>query len=350
MTDQGRVELAVERAFQPVSEAIERRAIPGAVLGIVTTDGAVAIRHGGVAAHLPTRRPMTEDTWFDLASLTKVLLTTLETLRLVEAGRVDLDDPVSRHLPDFSQVTQRTDLRGLTLRALLTHTAGLPAWEPLYTWSDDPARLRARVLQEPWPLGAPCYSDIGFVLLGLVLERVHGAPVAEAEATRSDGLATAPPPDRTAATEACPWRNRILCAEVHDENAAALGGLAGHAGLFGTITGVLEGAHGILSRRLLSPAAIAAMVEPQSATRTLGWQRRHAVPEGAEPPWTGGHLCSPSTIGHTGFTGTGLWIDMERGHGWALLTNRVHPTRHADTGIQDLRRTVGNIVAAALTC
>ncbi|MCA8931532.1 MAG: serine hydrolase, partial [Rhodospirillaceae bacterium] len=171
-----------------------------------------------------------------------------------------------------------------------------------------------------------------------------------AELVDLPGLAAAPPAGaEIAATEDCQWRGRVLVGEVHDENAAGLGGFAGHAGLFGTMDGVLDAAAAILSGTWLGPAAMEVMSARHTPTRAFGWQIRHAVPAGAEPPWTGGSLCSARTIGHTGFTGTGLWIDLERGYAWALLTNRVHPTRHAETGIQDLRRAVGNRLAAAVT-
>jgi CubicO group peptidase (beta-lactamase class C family) len=125
--------------------------------------------------------------------------------------------------------------------------------------------------------------------------------------------------------------------EVHDENAFALGGAAGHAGLFGTIDGVLDVALGFLQG--VEPGLTGIRMR-QSATRTLGWEARH---EG----WSGGDTCSDETIGHTGFTGTGLWIDFRRGIAWALLTNRVHPTRHRETGIGELRRLVGGLIVGA---
>jgi CubicO group peptidase (beta-lactamase class C family) len=127
--------------------------------------------------------------------------------------------------------------------------------------------------------------------------------------------------------------------EVHDENAFALGGAAGHAGLFGTIDGVLDAAQRLL--QAIEPWWAQLRVR-QSATRCLGWEARH---EG----WSGGDACSEETIGHTGFTGTGVWIDFRSGLCWALLTNRVHPTRHRDTGIDALRRRVGELVVAAVS-
>ena len=194
------------------------------------------------------------------------------------------------------------------------------------------------MLQKEWRLGRDVYSDINFILLGILLERLHGKRLSEW--TLPDGFAVAPGPDRAVATERCQWRGRVMRGEVHDENAFALGGIAGHAGLFGTVDGVLDFAHSLLAGTLLSPATVALLRRPATPTRTVGWERAHGG-------WSGGSLCSPGTIGHTGFTGTGLWIDFDRGQAWTLLTNRVHPTRHAETGIAALRQAIGNRVAAA---
>jgi CubicO group peptidase (beta-lactamase class C family) len=131
-----------------------------------------------------------------------------------------------------------------------------------------------------------------------------------------------------------------LKGEVHDENAFALGGRAGHAGLFGTVAGVLDFAAGLLDGSGASPAALAAIRTPIARNRTCGW-------EASVAGWAGGDACSPATIGHTGFTGTGLWIDFARGLAWTLLTNRVHPSRHFDSQIAMLRTATGNRVVAA---
>ena len=155
-----------------------------------------------------------------------------------------------------------------------------------------------------------------------------------------EGLTFTPDPISAVSTEFCPWRGRIIRGEVHDENASSLGGAAGHAGLFGTLAGVLDAARRLLEGTALSPAALAELKRPQTATRALGWERRY---EG----WSGGSLCSAHTIGHTGFTGTGVWIDFERGFAWVLLTNSVHPSRHTRVPLNPLRRSVGNALAAA---
>jgi CubicO group peptidase (beta-lactamase class C family) len=254
---------------------------------------------------------------------------------LVAQGRIALDDPLTVAIPDLRQYDLDAPERRLTVRQCLAHQTHLPAVEPLYTYGQDPATLRAFILQRVWRQGPSVYSDINFMLLGIAIERLTGRPLLE-QKLRS-GLSFRPDPERTAATERCTWRGRVMRGEVHDENAFALGGAAGHAGLFGTVDGVLDAALDML-RGL--PPALSGMRTKQSATRTLGWEARH---EG----WSGGDACSEGTIGHTGFTGTGLWIDFERGVAWALLTNRVHPTRHRDTGIATLRRRVGDLIAGA---
>ena len=175
------------------------------------------------------------------------------------------------------------------------------------------------MLQRDWRHGPPVYSDINFILLGIVIERVTGQPLNQQPLQA--GFTFAPDPDTCAATEFCRWRERMLRGEVHDENAFALGGAAGHAGLFGAIDPVLDFAAAILNGTALRPETISLMRTRQSAQRALGWEMKY-------DGWSGGALCSDDTIGHTGFTGTGLWIDFRREIAWSLLTNRVHPTRH----------------------
>ena len=317
-----------------VAEAIGTR-IPGAVLGVVTLVGDRATQAFGLAQTEPEGVPMRRDTWFDLASLTKVLFTTPGILRLIAEGRIALDDPLTVAIPDLRQYDAQAAERRLTFRQCLSHQTHLPAVEPLYTYGQDPATLRAFVLQRVWQAGPPVYSDINFILLGIAIERLTGQPLGAQPLPA--GLSFRPDPAMTAATERCTWRGRVMRGEVHDENAFALGGAAGHAGLFGTADGVLDAAQRLLQG---GEPGMAGIRLKQSATRTLGWQARH-------DGWAGGDACSAETIGHTGFTGTGLWIDFGRGLAWALLTNRVHPSRHHPTGIEALRRQVGTRISEA---
>jgi len=342
-----RLDTIADKAFAPVRDAVAAARIPGAALGLVTPDGDRAVRWAGQAMVTPSDVALQRETLFDLASLTKVMVTTPEILHLVEDGLVDLDDPLSRHLPEMCADDPDAPARKATIRAFLTHHASVPPLEKINLWGDDPAVLKERVIRTVWPIGSPAYSDIGFILLGLLVERLRGKILADLPPAcdQPSALTFRPDPDNCAATEDCPWRGRIMRGEVHDENAFALGG-AGHAGLFGNIDGVLDFARDLMAGAVLSRPALDEMRRPQTATRTLGWQFRHSASDMDEPSWVGGSLCSPTTIGHTGFTGTGLWIDFDRGLAWSLLTNRVHPSRHIETGIMALRRTVGNIVAS----
>jgi CubicO group peptidase (beta-lactamase class C family) len=292
-----------------------------------------------MAALVPEPEPLTVDHWFDLASVSKVIATTTMILSLADQGRIDLDRPLTDAIPDLRQY----DIAGaaerkLTFRDCLAHRTHLPAVEPIYTYGDDPVRLRAFVLQREWRAGPPVYSDINFILLGIAIERITGKPLSDWPLP--PGLSFGPPPGPAVATEACAWRGRVMKGEVHDENAFALGGAPGHAGLFGTVAGVLDFARGLLNGSGASPAMLDAIRTPVHGHRTCGWERRF---EG----WPGGDACSDETIGHTGFTGTGLWIDFERGLAWTLLTNRVHPTRHSDSRIMELRRATGDAVIGA---
>jgi CubicO group peptidase (beta-lactamase class C family) len=326
------IEALTDKAFAPAAQAVADARLPGASLGVVTRDGARGVRVAGRAALVPTPEALTRNHWFDLASLTKVIATTPMVLALAARGLLDLDAPLTSAIPDLRQYhIDNAPERRLTFRDCLAHRTHLPAVEPIYTYGDDPARLRAFVLQREWPAGPPVYSDINFILLGIAIERLTGAGL---EAWPLAAGLSYRPPGPAVATEACPWRGRVLKGEVHDENAFALGGAAGHAGLFGTIDGVLD-------------FAAATLADPPATTRkelanhrSCGWELRHAG-------WSGGDACSPGTIGHTGFTGTGLWIDFDRGVAWTLLSNRIHPTRHRDSGIFDIRPATGDAMVAA---
>jgi CubicO group peptidase (beta-lactamase class C family) len=330
----------IDQAFAPACALVKSGRIPGAALGVVDAAGNRWTRHAGLAARVPDPEPLTADHWFDLASVSKVIATTTMILTLADQGRLDLDAPLTTAIPDLRQYdVANAPERRLTFRDCLAHRTFLPAVAPIYTYGDDPQRLRAFVLQREWrPVAPPVYSDINFILLGIAIERITGAPLSAWPL--GPGLAYGPPPGPAVATEACTWRRRVLRGEVHDENAFALGDAPGHAGLFGTLDGVLGFAQGLLDGSGASPAMLAAIRTPQHEHRTCGWERR-------VPGWPGGQACSNETIGHTGFTGTGLWIDFARGLAWTLLTNRVHPTRHHDSGIFDLRPATGDAVIAA---
>lgn len=328
----------IDRAFAIAERYVGEGRIPGATLGIVTAEGTRDVRVAGLAQRVPSEEPLTRDHWFDLASVSKVIATTRFVLQLAEDGRIDLDRPLTDAIPDLRQYdVAGAAERRLTFRDCLVHRTFLPAVEPIYTYGDDSARLRAFVLQREWRHGPPVYSDINFILLGIAVERIIGAGLDALPL--GPGLSWGPPPGPAVATERCSWRGRVLKGEVHDENCFAMGGRTGHAGLFGTVDGVLDFAAGLLDGTGASAAMLDAIRTPVQGHRTAGWEIRF-------PGWSGGQACSAGTIGHTGFTGTGLWVDFDRGLAWTLLTNRVHPTRHVDSGIFALRPVVGDAVVA----
>ena len=297
--------------------------------------------------------PVDEATRFDLASLSKVVGTLPAVLALVQAGEVSLDDPVKRFFSNAGWF-QTPSLGDVTVRQLLTHTSGLPAWRPLYAESSTRLSALGNLLQSSLvrpadgvPAGGVVYSDLGFMLLGAITERVSKLRLdafAEAHVFRPLELSTlgygVPPGTSVAATEDCGWRGRLLQGEVHDENAFAFDGVAGHAGLFGTAFDLARYAQAWLrfsapfaSPELLREATREHALDPNntaSGRRGLGWQ---LAGEGS----SAGHYASPSAYGHTGFTGTSLWLDPVKNRFAVLLTNRVHPSRTDGQSVHALR-------------
>ena len=329
----------IETAFAPARTMVEDGRMPCAALGVVAADGTSAVALTGNAAIAPEREVLTREHWFDLASVSKIIATTTMVLKLVEGGHIELDAPLTSVIPDLRQYdVEHAAERRITFRQCLAHQTFLPAVFPIYTYGDDPLQMRAFVLQRAWQHGPPVYSDINFILLGIAVERITGKPLSHWPLGR--GLSYGPPPGPAVATEFCTWRNRMIKGEVHDENAAALGGAPGHTGVFGTVDGVLEFARALMAGEILSPESMRLIRTSQFHHRTHGWELAYGG-------WSGGEACSRSTIGHTGFTGTGLWVDFEREMAWTLLTNRVHPTRHRDRAIYELRPEIGRAVIEA---
>lgn len=323
--------------------AVARGEVPGAVALIgdvnsVSSIGACGVtRFGGP--------PVTAATRYDLASLSKVVGTLPAVLALVHAGEVSLNDPVRRF---FSQAGwfQTPSLGDATLRQLLTHTSGLPAWRPLFAEVSSRLTALGSVLQTPLaqPAGRVVYSDLGFILLGAVVERVSGVRLDVFTQTHVFGplgmTATGysvPDGAAVAATEDCGWRGRLLQGEVHDENAYVFDGVAGHAGVFGTVSDLAHYAQAWLhleapfaSAELLQEATQEYAQADEGVRRGLGWQLSGTGS-------SAGHRVSPAAYGHTGFTGTSLWLDPEKRRFGVLLTNRVHPSRIYGGTIHALR-------------
>ena len=359
-------------AFQVVDrllrQGVEAEWFPGAVLVVGYRGKVVYEQAVGKAALIPSPRPMAVHTVFDLASLTKAMATTTALMLLLESGRVELDASINAYLDTWRRPACDTP----TLRQLLSHCSGLPAWRPYYLGIDRallPLERRraayAAVHQEPL-LARPGtmlqYSDAGFILLGEIVETLTGTPLdifcqqkifsalhlgsvafRNLEDPRPVGLPFA-------STEQCPWRQRVLEGEVHDENAWIMGGAAGHAGLFATGRQVWQFAQGLLDALLGRPWLVSTLTArtfttcqgaPQGSTWALGWDTPTPGQSSA------GQFFSPAAIGHLGFTGTSLWIDPTQQVIVVLLTNRVHPSRQRE-GIRTVRPLINDLVMRAL--
>jgi CubicO group peptidase (beta-lactamase class C family) len=290
------------------------------------------------------RIPMREDTIFDLASISK-LFTTVVVLRQVEAGRVDLDAPVARYLPEFAAGGKQS----VTVRMLLTHTSGLPAFLPLWSSHPTPEARLAAALATPLATGATpggqyVYSDLGLIALGALVHRVTGQPLDVLVRTQVTGplgmrdTGYNPPAsarERIAATEYQPYANRgMVWGEVHDENAWALGGVAGHAGVFSTAADLAVFCQMLLNggqyrgRRVLRSATVRDMLVNHNAGLEQAYpESDRGLGLELNKHWYMGPLASPVAFGHTGFTGTSIVVDPLAHSFVILLSNRVHPDR-----------------------
>jgi CubicO group peptidase (beta-lactamase class C family) len=343
-------------ARRVLEKAIAERAFPAASIEVGTAHQVLWREAFGRLTFDPDARPAADDSIFDLASLTKVLATTPLVMQQVERGALGLDDPVSRHIAAW----RGADRAGVTLRDLLAHCSGLPSWRPFFRELKGRAAYEEAISVEPLeyaPRTQSIYSDLGFMLLGFILE--DGAALGGRFAALLAQMAVVEeiqfnPPllwrARTAPTENDPWRGRLLVGEVHDENAWALGGAAGHAGLFGSsaavgscarhVMQILGGRTGVVTRSTLETFVIRRTDIPGSS-RGLGWDTML-------PTSSCGTRLSSRAFGHTGFTGTSLWIDPELDVYVALLTNRVHPTR-ASEAITRVRPAVHDAVVEELS-
>jgi CubicO group peptidase (beta-lactamase class C family) len=338
-----------QRARGVIATALSARVSPCAVAEVGRSSGAIWSIAAGRLTYAADAADASANTIFDLASLTKVLATTAIALMQVHEGRFSVDVRVADLAPAWSGA----DRAEVTARDLLEHCAGLPEHRQYYRTLAGRAAVEPAICREPLayaPRTRSLYSDPGFMLLGFLLEGTASAPLdvqfeAWKAAAQIDGALAFNPPAgwrrRIAPTEDDPWRQRVLVGEVHDENAAALGGVAAHAGLFGTAaaTGACAWWLSILREWDEAPMFVQRTSVPGSS-RALGWDTML-------PTSSCGVRLSPSAIGHTGYTGTSLWLDPARDLYVVLLTNRVHPTRHNE-GIQAVRRAFHDAVIADL--
>jgi len=353
-----------------VREAIAERAFPGGVLAIGRHGSLAHLRAFGKLSYDDGAAEVRPDTIYDLASLTKVVVTTTLAMMLVDEGKLDVAARVSKFQPKFTGGAKDK----VTLRQLLTHSGGLLWWAPLYKDVQGQAAYLEKIVAMDLayePGSKSVYSDLGLILLGDVVERLGGAPVGELAQKRVTGplgmkdTLYRPPAalvPRIAPTENDPWRGRVLRGEVHDENAFALGGIAPHAGLFGAAPDLARFASVLLdegrfeSGRLVSQATLELFTVRAGvplASRALGWDTpanetgvRSSTP-GAPGYTSAGTLLSSRSFGHTGFTGTSMWMDPERELYVILLTNRVHPTRE-NNAIRAVRADVADAAVRAL--
>jgi CubicO group peptidase (beta-lactamase class C family) len=358
--------LQVKTDWSPVmrylDSAVAAGAAPGAVLGVLH-NGERFVYGTGRLGDLDASRPDSA-TIYDLASLTKVIGLTTGLMLAVEEQKVDLDAPVQRYVPGFAGPNKEP----VTLRSLLVHASGLPAWRPLFR--EVSSRSDAFALADTTPLESlpgtrDVYSDLGAIILTQVLETVYHQRIDSLlgqrifSPLRLHSLRYLPPAEwqpRIAPTEMDPWRGRVLRGEVHDENAAVMGGVSGHAGLFGSADDMLGFAEWMLEqadrrsggqtgrsggqsvgtsvstqsmrrpsdRPTVRPSVFDEFTRRQNlvpgSSRALGWDT-------PAPGSSSGSRMSPRSIGHTGFTGTSIWIDPDHRVAVVLLSNRVHPTR-----------------------
>jgi CubicO group peptidase (beta-lactamase class C family) len=349
----------LETIDRVVTRGIKAGGFPGAAV-VVGRKGAAVWEKG--FGHIDwvssSNRVSATETIYDLASLTKVIGTTTAVMILFDEGRIQLDAPVVTYLPEFTGGYKDS----VTVRQLLEHRSGLPADRDLWRIAHSPAEARQVVLDAPLeckPGQCYIYSDLGAITLGMMVERVTGqgldvflhervfAPLGMINTffKPADSLKS-----RVAPTEVSPPRGYPLQGEVHDENAYALGGVAGHAGLFSTASDLSIFAQMILEGgeykgvRIVSDSTVKLFTTRAAGSRALGWAM-------ADGQWGSGRFMSEGSFGHVGYTGTSLWIDPDREMFVILLTNRVHAARARRPAqvIADVRADLTDAAAIAVT-
>ncbi len=342
-----------------LDKELEEGTFPGAVLGIVNRYDILFVDSTGFSRFEPEKIKIIRETMFDLASLTKVVATTTALIKLIEEGQINLWDGIKNFFPEAP-----SDKEQITLYHLMTHSSGIQAsvklWEKGFSHDDKIEYILKLPLEEDTGRKV-IYSDPNFILLGELVRRVTHLPLdqyVEEEIFKPLGMnKTVFNPLKKleldendfAATERCGWRKRMIAGEVHDENAYSLNGVSGHAGLFSTIDDLLIFVQMLLNQgensgvKVFSPPAVEIMRRDWTADlnihRGLGWDLIK------NPYSSGGVLFSPHAFGHTGFTGTSIWVDPELGIGVVFLTNRVHPTRE-NTRIISLRPRLHNLIVS----
>lgn len=359
-----------------LAERIAAGDFPSAVYLISEKDRPVFADALGHAVIDPYRITASLDTIYDLASLTKPLVTGMLCAQLVEKGELTLDSVVAHYLPEF----ERTDRQMITVRELLTHTSGLPAWRPLYILAENDRERALGVIAnealEYKPGTRVVYSDLGFIVLGFLLERLTGAELGELALTEiigplklqhtffnpemalQTGIAACETGNayerKTASASGAEnystWREQVIWGEVHDGNSYFLGGVAGHAGLFSTANETLLLATQFLAHqsKLLNADTCTKLFTRNMTTgleeaRSISWQLAQS-PESAA-----GSTLAADSFGHSGFTGTSCWLDPHHQRVFILLTNRTHARSLPFVNINSVRREFHSLATAALT-
>jgi CubicO group peptidase (beta-lactamase class C family) len=347
---------AAAQIGQAVAEGIQAGAFPGAVVVVGTGDSVLLAQGYGHFTWSPESPvPDSDSTLYDLASLTKVVATTPSVMRLVEEGRLDLAKPVVQYLPGFVGAGKEA----VAVRRLLEHRSGLRAFLPLNELADQSAEARKLVETEAlrWQPGTRVvYSDLNSMLLGWIVEAVSGSVLEEfatAAVFQPLGMTqTFYRPSRADRQRIAPvglWRGHVIAGELHDQNAVVLGGVSGHAGLYSTGMDLARYAQMYLNEgrnargvQHFLPQTIRSFTQRGPGNRGLGWEMRDTTEEA-----NAGRLLSNSAFGHTGYTGTSIWIDPVRDLFVIVLTNRVFAPR-TGRSISILKRVRGRVADAAV--
>lgn len=350
--------LKIESLLQ---RGIDKRVYPGAVILVAVSGVVIKYCTAGYCQLIPYPVLMKNNSIFDLASMTKPLATTLSIMKLVSDGLIDLDTPISDILP------VPRDKRRITLRMLLSHSSGLPAWKPYYLRLTEYPRIFRKDIIRKWILKEELvfspgkdnlYSDLGFILLEWIIESIKGLEMRDF----LTGLYNLLNLERTflahpeyklkrqefAATEFCLWRNRLIQGEVHDENAFSVGGYSGHAGLFSTandifvITKILLEHYYGKREDIFKKVIVEEFFRKQNKRWALGWDTPTRDNSSC------GGLFSENSIGHLGFTGTSIWVDLQKDIVIIFLTNRICPTRKNEK-IKQFRPLIHNTIMKELS-
>ena len=358
-----RQEEQFSNAFAIIRQAISDRAFPGASLAITYRGALIASQGFGRFTYRQNALEVNAETVFDLASVTKVVATTAIAMLLYQRAKFSLDQPVEKTLPEFITLVpkhQHLQRHFVTMRTLLAHSSGLPAYEKLFQIAktrDDLVRAAITSPLVATPATRVEYSDVGFILLGEALSRIAGEPL-DVFAQRE--IFTRLAMTRTCFNPPAEWKaeipptedeggsfGRVMQGEVNDENANVMGGVAGHAGVFASATDVARFAECMLrsGSPILQPGTVKLFTKrettPPGTTWAVGWD----MP--SRPESSSGKFFSDRSIGHLGFTGTSLWIDPERQLSVTLLTNRTWPDR-ASRAIREVRPQVHDLIVEAL--